>query len=108
MPIYEYITEECRLAPPCAGRRAFLQGINDAPKQACPECGAPLKRVLSSFATGGDERRDQRAEGGGTQRSSQPGPTSPAGSATSKGEAAPPPTMKNIFGGGLGISGCGH
>lgn len=107
MPIYEYITEECRLAPPCAGRRAFLQGINDAPKQACPECGAPLKRVLSSFATGG-ERRDQRAEGGGTQRSSQPGPTSPAGSTTSKGEAAPPPTMKNIFGGGLGISGCGH
>ena len=107
MPIYEYIAEACRLVPPCAGRRAFLQGIYEAPKEDCPECGAALKRVLSSFATGG-ERGDQRVEGGRTQRSSQPGPEGLSGSATSNGETAPPPTMKNIFGGGLGIAGCGH
>lgn len=94
MPIYEYIAEKCRLVPPCAGRRAFLQGINDAPKQACPDCGAPLERVLSSFATGGV---GPGTDGDGRNAASE----SPGGS-------PPPPTMKNIFGGGLGIAGCGH
>ena len=94
MPIYEYIAEECRLVPACAGRRAFLQGINDAPKQACPDCGTPLERVLSSFATGGMGLGTD-----GDSRNAAP---------ESAGGSPPPPTMKNIFGGGLGIDGCGH
>jgi putative FmdB family regulatory protein len=54
MPIYEYVakTGGC---PTCRDGIERLQKMADAPLAACPDCGAPLERVIGapSVATGG-------------------------------------------------------
>ncbi len=48
MPIYEYRAEEpetgCRL---CSRRFERFQGLQDPPLTACPECGAPVRKLIS-------------------------------------------------------------
>lgn len=44
MPIYEY---ECRS---CGKRTELLQRMADAPLAACPQCGGPVKKLISSPA----------------------------------------------------------
>ena len=45
MPVYEYehTREECRLGAVFEVR----QSIHDAPLSACPECGRPVKKLIS-------------------------------------------------------------
>lgn len=71
-------------------RRAKVQGW-PVTAEACPQCAAPLERVLSSFSAGVDMRA--KAE---------------AWVKTDAGSDAPSATLKNLFGGGLGDLGCGH
>ncbi len=91
MPIYEYQAEYCLKSLFCPKRFTFWQNMQDDPVTACRECGAPLEKTLSVFSAGADVMAQSRA-------SSDPPPDS----------TAPPPTLKNIYGGGLGIQGCGH
>ncbi len=41
MPLYEYLCEKCE--------RAFevTQKFEDPPLESCPECGAPVKKLMS-------------------------------------------------------------
>ncbi len=91
MPIYEYAAEYCLESLYCPKRFAFRQGLDDPPVLACPQCGAPLDRVLSLFSAGVDMVAK-----------------SEAWTKTDAGSDAPPATIKNLFGGGLGDLGCGH
>ena len=50
MPIYEYLAEHCRRQPVCSRRKEYLQTLAATPLSECRECGAPIRRVLSSFA----------------------------------------------------------
>ena len=47
MPIYEYaaVDQGC---PHCTGHFDVLQKLADAPLSVCPECGAPVVRVISA------------------------------------------------------------
>jgi putative FmdB family regulatory protein len=91
MPIYEYVAEHCLESLYCPKRFAFRQRMEDPPVRDCPTCGVPLTRVLSSFSARGDLAAHIAAV-------TDP----PAGS------SPPPATIKNMFGGGLGVRGCGH
>ena len=91
MPVYEYQARDCRGPADCPRRFAYRQGMGDPPVVACSICGVALERVLSSFSAGGDLAAHSRAD-----------------SDLPIGSVAPPPTVQNIFGGGLGIQGCGH
>jgi putative FmdB family regulatory protein len=53
MPIYEYAAAD-KGCPHCEGRFDVRQKIADAELAACPQCGAPVRRVISapSFAIG--------------------------------------------------------
>lgn len=48
--MYEYMAERCLREPSCSRRKAYLQRMADAVLTECQECGAPITRVLSSFA----------------------------------------------------------
>ncbi|HBO45414.1 MAG TPA: FmdB family transcriptional regulator [Planctomycetaceae bacterium] len=50
MPLYEYqaIENGCEH---CRDVFEVLQSINDAPLEKCPECGAPCRRLFSSFSS---------------------------------------------------------
>jgi len=50
MPIYEYLAEQCLRQPPCSRKKEYLQGISEPALTACRECGAAIRRVMSSFA----------------------------------------------------------
>ncbi len=50
MPIYEYVAEMCQRQPPCSKRKEYLQRVADMPLTQCRDCGAPVRRVFSSFA----------------------------------------------------------
>ena len=50
MPVYEYLADECLRKPACSRRKEYIQGVSDPPLSACRECGAAIRRVLSSFA----------------------------------------------------------
>ncbi|MGH7229735.1 MAG: FmdB family zinc ribbon protein [Nitrospiraceae bacterium] len=50
MPIYEYVAEQCGRQPACSRRREYLQALAGQPLTACRECGAPIRRIFSSFA----------------------------------------------------------
>lgn len=91
MPIYEYVTEHCLESLFCPKRFCYRQNVSDQPKAVCERCGAPLERVLSSFSTDTDMVAGTVARAKTDARSQ-----------------APPATLKNIFGGGLGDLGCGH
>ena len=47
MPIYEYaaVDQGC---PHCKAHFDVLQKLSDAPLGVCPECGAPVQRVISA------------------------------------------------------------
>jgi len=53
MPIYEYAATANGCAH-CAGHFDVLQKLDDAALTQCPECGAPVARVISApaFAMG--------------------------------------------------------
>lgn len=91
MPIYEYQARDCQGPADCPKRFAFWQSMNDHPVTNCVICGAPLERIPSLFSAGV-----------GLVARSVGMADVPAGS------QAPPATVKNIFGGGLNIQGCGH
>ena len=52
MPIYEYMpkTDGCESAAceTCRNGIERLQKLSDPPLAACPDCGAPLERVISA------------------------------------------------------------
>ncbi|WP_257385919.1 FmdB family zinc ribbon protein [Tahibacter caeni] len=47
MPIYEYIAQQNGCAR-CATGFDLLQKLDDAELQACPDCGAPVRRKISA------------------------------------------------------------
>jgi putative FmdB family regulatory protein len=49
MPIYEYVPKSggCET---CRAGIERLQKLSDAPLEACPDCGAPLERVIGAPA----------------------------------------------------------
>jgi putative FmdB family regulatory protein len=78
MPIYEY---ECQN---CGKRTELLQRMDDPPLATCPECGGPVKKLISSPAvqfkgsgwyvtdyagkkSGGGESRAEGKSGGGKE-----------------------------------------
>ncbi|MEW6248430.1 MAG: zinc ribbon domain-containing protein [Nitrospirota bacterium] len=91
MPIYEYQAEQCLGPKDCPQRFAFRQTMNEPPVTRCRVCGTAMTRILSSFSAGAGTFACEAAEAG------------PA-----HGSCAPPATLKNMFGGGLRIVGCGH
>ena len=50
MPIYEYLADECLRKPACSRRKEYIQGMSEAALTECRECGAAIRRVMSSFA----------------------------------------------------------
>jgi putative FmdB family regulatory protein len=52
MPLYEYKCERC------GARFEAIARIAEKDETACPECGAPAERQLSSFAVGSAESSD--------------------------------------------------
>jgi putative FmdB family regulatory protein len=46
MPIYEYepVDHDCLM---CEGKVSVIQGINEEPLTHCPDCGMPVRRVIS-------------------------------------------------------------
>jgi putative FmdB family regulatory protein len=50
MPIYEYLAEECLRKPVCSRRKEYIQGVAEPALTSCRDCGAAIRRVLSSFA----------------------------------------------------------
>lgn len=50
MPIYEYVADQCERQPVCTRRKEYLQHLTEAPLTACRECGAAIRRVMSTFA----------------------------------------------------------
>jgi putative FmdB family regulatory protein len=69
MPIYEY---ECRS---CGKRTEVLQRFADAPPAACPVCGGPVKKLISSpafqFKGSGWYKTDYAAKKGGGEDKSE-------------------------------------
>jgi putative FmdB family regulatory protein len=48
MPIYEYEPSAAgRTCPRCANGLEIIQAVTDAPLTGCPDCGAPIKKVIS-------------------------------------------------------------
>jgi putative FmdB family regulatory protein len=67
MPIYEYrATADDAACPRCRHAFDVLQRIADAPLARCPDCGAPVKRLISAPAVGGSKSGlDDRAKAAG-------------------------------------------
>ena len=48
MPIYEYESlDQKNSCPTCARPFEVLQGIQDPPLRVCPDCGKPLRKLIS-------------------------------------------------------------
>ncbi len=67
MPIYEYqavdSNQACSL---CRGGFESLQRMADDPLRVCPDCGAPVRRLISAPAVGGSQSGfDDRAKRAG-------------------------------------------
>jgi putative FmdB family regulatory protein len=54
MPIYEYLAERCRRQAPCSKRLEYIQSVSAPALAECRECGAPIRRIFSSFAAKAD------------------------------------------------------
>lgn len=91
MPFYEYVADYCVQSLFCSKRFVFRQRMDEPPVTACPQCEAPLSRILSSFSAGIDLCANAEAW-----------------AKIDSGSDALPATLKNMFGGGLGDLGCGH
>lgn len=48
MPIYVYRAATGRKCPHCVDGFDALQGLNEPAMTGCPECGAPIARVLTA------------------------------------------------------------
>lgn len=51
MPVYEYKAVKGGCGN-CRGGFEALQSFKDEPLKSCPECGAPVKKLQSSFSVG--------------------------------------------------------
>lgn len=71
MPIHEYAPAGARHCPHCADGFDRLERLHDAPLEHCPECGAPVTRLISAprSVRGGSHllREDNLARHGFTQ-----------------------------------------
>ena len=67
MPIYEYqVRDESACCPHCVRPFECLQRMADPPLDTCPECGAPVTRIISRPAVGNSKSGfDQRAKAAG-------------------------------------------
>jgi len=67
MPIYEYEARDAhKSCGRCRNGFEYVQGISDAPLAACPECGAPVRKLVSRPAVGSSKSNlDQRARSAG-------------------------------------------
>lgn len=67
MPIYEYEHTDQK-GPECEDRIEVIQTMSEDPLAVCPECGNPVKRVISqaSFAMGINLNPDKTAKQGFT------------------------------------------
>ncbi len=86
MPIYEYECQQCRR------RLEAMQRISDPPLAECPECGGPLKKLISApafqFKGSGWYVTDYaRKSGGGEKASGDAGGKGDAGKGDAKGAA---------------------
>jgi len=85
MPVYEY---EC---PTCDKVFEVQQHINDAPLKSCPDCGKPVKKLVS--------RSSFQLKGGGWYADGYSGTSNGTcghhGTATSKKESGAPPPCQS-------------
>jgi putative FmdB family regulatory protein len=67
MPIYEYQAKDSgQSCAHCADGFELMQRMSDAPLEACPECAAPLTKLISAPAVGRSESGlDDRAKSAG-------------------------------------------
>jgi putative FmdB family regulatory protein len=56
VPIYEYRRRSDAQCPHCADGFETLQKMADPPLTHCPDCGAPVKRVMSAPTVGSSGR----------------------------------------------------
>ena len=67
MPVYDYeaISPDAG-CPHCAGGFETTQSIHDPRLTACPECGSPIRRVITAPAIGRSKSKlDDRAKSAG-------------------------------------------
>jgi len=109
MPLYEYECDQC-------GRFEVIRKFSDAPLTACPTCGKPIEKLLSSPAiqfkgsgwyitdyarkSSGGSGKEGKSEGGSTD-SGKSGKTESSTDSGSKGksEAAPASTSSSTSSG---------
>lgn len=93
MPLYEY---ECQS---CGRRTEVLQRLDDPPLVACPDCGGPLKKLISApgfhFKGSGWYVTDYARSGGsskagGAASEGASDTTKPAATAAKEGASAKP------------------
>jgi len=67
MPIYEYqVADGKRGCEHCRAPFERLERMSDEPLKKCPECGAPVHRIISAHAVGGSQSSaDDRAKNAG-------------------------------------------
>ena len=47
MPIYVYQAQGAKSCPHCTGPFELIQKINEQRLTSCPQCGAPVKRIIT-------------------------------------------------------------
>lgn len=47
MPFYEYVSREANGCDHCSSPFTVLQRLSDETLAACPECGRPVRRIIS-------------------------------------------------------------
>lgn len=67
MPVYDYeAADPERSCPHCASGFETVQSIHDPRLAACPQCGAPVRRVITAPAIGRSKSKlDDRAKAAG-------------------------------------------
>ncbi|MBN1674649.1 MAG: zinc ribbon domain-containing protein [Kiritimatiellae bacterium] len=67
MPIYAYEPRDAgRACPHCRAGFEQMQRMADAPLKTCPECGAPVRRVVAAPSVGSSKTSlDRRAKDAG-------------------------------------------
>ena len=67
MPVYDYeATSPKQQCPRCANGFEYVQSIHDPRLTACPDCGAPVRRVITAPAIGRSKSKlDDRAKAAG-------------------------------------------
>ena len=67
MPVYDYCADEpTRACPYCEKGFEIVQSINDARLEACPKCGARVRKCIVAPAIGRSKSKlDDRAKAAG-------------------------------------------